>query len=389
MSLTVVDDPFDEEHETLLIQISNPAGGTLGASATHRVTILDDDPPPEIVIDDVSIAEGNTGTTSAVFTASLSAPSGRGVTVAYATSDGTAVAGADYAQGSATIVFPPGSAGQTIEIPVIGDRVHEGDEVFTVNLSSPLNATLADAQGQGTVLDDDPQGLSVADLTTVEPMSGSRAANFTVTLSPTSSSTVTVDYSTSGITATSGGDYDPASGTLTFDPGVSTVPLHVTIHADTLIEGVETFEVNLANASGATIAYGQAIGHIYDPGNFFTVVPCRVVDTRNPPGPFGGPALEAGQSRIVALAGACHIPTSARAVSLNVTVTQATASGNIRLYPADVALPTVSSLNYSAAQTRGNNALVGLSADGRLAIRCAQAAGTTAHVIVDVNGYFE
>jgi len=124
------------------------------------------------------------------------------------------------------------------------------------------------------------------------------------------------------------------------------------------------------------------------PADFFTLPPCRVLDTRNPTGAYGGPALAAGQSRTFALGGPCGIPASARAVSVNVTVTQPTAPGNIRLYRAGTALPPVSSLNYSAGQTRGNNALVRLSSTAGLAIHCAQASGSV-HFILDVNGYFE
>jgi hypothetical protein len=129
------------------------------------------------------------------------------------------------------------------------------------------------------------------------------------------------------------------------------------------------------------------------PADFYTLAPCRVADTRLPPnplppGPDGGPALVAGQSRPFDLAGRCGIPSSARAVSVNLTVTQATAPGNLRLHPAGTAVPTVSSLNYAAGQTRGNNAIVPLSSAAALAIHCGQASGT-AHAIMDVNGYFE
>jgi hypothetical protein len=124
------------------------------------------------------------------------------------------------------------------------------------------------------------------------------------------------------------------------------------------------------------------------PADFFTLLPCRAIDTRGSTGPFGGPALVAGQTRTFDLAGRCAIPATASAVSVNVTVTQPTAAGNVRLYPAGTALPNVSSLNYSAGQTRGNNAIVRLSSAAGLAIHCAQASGS-AHLILDVNGYFE
>jgi hypothetical protein len=146
--------------------------------------------------------------------------------------------------------------------------------------------------------------------------------------------------------------------------------------------------VDLSGPSGAAIAYGQAVGRIFDPGNLFTVAPCRVLDTRDPAGPYGGPALAAGQSRVFTLAGRCGIPISARAVTPNLTVTGPTAQGNLRLYPADQPVPSTSTLNYSAGQTRANNAIVGLSPSGALAIRCSQIVGT-ADVVLDVTGYFE
>lgn len=328
-------------------------------------------------------------TTPATFTVTLSEPNSSTVKVGYATVSGTASAGEDFVPVTGTITFPPGSTSQTIEVLVIGDRVFEGDETFTVELSNPVGASIEDGEGEGTIVDDDLAGLSIEDLTTIEPFSGSRVASFTVTLTPTSGSTVTVDYSTSAGTATPGSDYGelPVT-TLTFPPGTSTLPVDVLVYADALTEGAETFEVNLANPSGASIAYDQAIGTIHDAGGYHTLTPCRVMNTRNPSGPYGGPALAAGESRAISLAHVCGVPPWARAVSLNLTVTEPTTTGNLRLYPAGDPAPTTSSLNYAAGQTRANNAVAALSATAGLAIRCTQASGT-AHVIVDVSGYFE
>jgi hypothetical protein len=230
--------------------------------------------------------------------------------------------------------------------------------------------------------------LSIADVDVVEPLSGSRLAVFTVTLAPASTGTVTVDWATSALTATPGSDYDDASGTLSFPPGTSTRTFGVPILADEAVEDFETFRVDLSGAGGAPIAFGQATGRVHDPGNLFTVSPCRVVDTRSAAGPYGGPALAAGQSRTFTLAGQCGIPAGARAVAVNVTVTGPTVTGNFRLYPADQPLPSTSTLNYAAGQTRANNAIVGLSPSGALAVRCSQAAGT-AHLVLDVTGYLE
>jgi hypothetical protein len=273
-------------------------------------------------------------------------------------------------------------------VAVRGDRFLEVDETFLVSLSAPSNATLADTAGVGTIVDDDPEGLSIADVDVVEPVSGTRSAAFTVTLSPPSASTVTVAYATTPLTATSGTDFTPASGTLTFDPGATTQLVPVSVLADATVEGVETFTVDLSSPTGAAIAYGQALGRIHDPGAFSAVTPCRALDTRDPAGPYGGPALAAGQSRSFVLAGRCGIPASARAVAVNLTVTGSTAQGNLTLYPSGQPVPLASTLNYPTGLTRANNAVAGLSASGALSIRCNQASGT-AHAILDVTGYFE
>ncbi len=345
-------------------------------------------PLPSLSVSDATVTEGNWGTALAQFTVSLSDYSCRTVTVTYATADGSASAGSDYLGLTGTLQFPPGSTVATITVSIRGDHIYEPDESFTVNLASPLNATIADAQGVGTILNDDSPGLSIADLTIVEPTSGTRTTSFVVTLSPTSGGTVTVEYQTADGTASAGDDYDSASGTLSFPPGTATQPIPITVKADGLVEGEETFFVNLGNASGAPITHGQAVGSIFDPGQFFTLVPCRLLDTRNPPGPYGGPHLLGGETRTFSLASRCGIPASARGVSVNVTVTQPTALGNLKLFGAGGPVPVASSINYSAGQTRGNNALVGLSSTAQLAITCGQASGTT-HVILDVNGYFE
>ena len=123
-------------------------------------------------------------------------------------------------------------------------------------------------------------------------------------------------------------------------------------------------------------------------GSLWTVAPCRVLDTRNPNGPLGGPALSAGAVRTFVIAGRCGVPSSARAVSVNVTVTQPTAGGSLLAYPAGLAEPLATTINYRAGQTRANNAVVGLNTSGAAAVRCRQGLGTV-HMIIDVNGYFQ
>lgn len=121
---------------------------------------------------------------------------------------------------------------------------------------------------------------------------------------------------------------------------------------------------------------------------YFTVAPCRVIDTRNPAGPLGAPALVAQADRTFTIAGACGIPPTAFAVSVNMAVIGSTAAGNLRLHPGGTAVPLISSINYSAGQTRANNAISPLNALGQLAVFNAQASGTV-EFILDVNGYFQ
>jgi subtilisin family serine protease len=125
------------------------------------------------------------------------------------------------------------------------------------------------------------------------------------------------------------------------------------------------------------------------PQFFYTLPPCRVIDTRTAAGPYGAPALVGGQERTFLLAGRCGIPATAKAVSANLTVTGPTAAGDLRLHAGGQGVPIPSSINFLSQQTKANNAIVMLSTDRQLAVRADQPAGTTTHFILDVNGYFQ
>src|SRR5207248_6369987 len=119
-------------------------------------TILDNDPPPSIIIRDASVREGNSGTTLMVFTVTLSAPSEKWVYVNFATANGTATtADNDYRATSGTLSFAPGQTTATISVVIVGDTRREANETFFINLSGASNATIADSQAIGTILDDD------------------------------------------------------------------------------------------------------------------------------------------------------------------------------------------------------------------------------------------
>lgn len=123
-------------------------------------------------------------------------------------------------------------------------------------------------------------------------------------------------------------------------------------------------------------------------GRFYTVTPCRIVDTRGPVAPNGGPALNANTERRFTIAGYCGIPSGVGSVAVNVTVTGSTAGGNLRIYPAGAGFPGTSAINYSAGQTRANNGTYGLSSSGELSVYANQSSGTV-HFVLDVSGWFD
>ena len=126
--------------------------------------------------------------------------------------------------------------------------------------------------------------------------------------------------------------------------------------------------------------------------SFYTLTPCRLVDTRGAAGvPYGGPSLAPGGERIFTAIGRCGIPATAKALSINAAVVVAGAPGNVAFYPGDVSAPNVSNLNFGPGQTRANNAVVKLagSGSGTFAVRQFTSPAANVNVIVDVNGYFQ
>src|SRR5262249_21705274 len=146
--------------------------------------IVDDDGPPEILVGDASVKEGDNGTTNAVFAVNLSAPSAFSVSVDYATADQTAQTPADYLATSGTLIFAPGETNKTVAVAVVGDTLYELDETFLVGLENPTNALIGRNPGVGTIIDDDaPPTLTISDAQVVEGNNGFTNAVFLVRLS--------------------------------------------------------------------------------------------------------------------------------------------------------------------------------------------------------------
>jgi hypothetical protein len=221
--------------------------------------------PPDLSISDASMTEGHSGSAIAAFTLTLSHATGQTVTVQYATANGTAVAGADYVAASGTILFPPGVVSRPLNVTILGDALDEPDETFLVNLSGAVNATIVDGQGVGTIQDDDPAPvMAIDDCAVTEGNAGSPLCGFMVSLSAPSGRTITVNYATANGTATAGGDYNSASGGLTFTPGQVSKAVGVTVQGDTAVEVDENFFVNLTGAVNTTVGDGEGVGTILD-----------------------------------------------------------------------------------------------------------------------------
>lgn len=148
VSVTVQGDRLDEASEQFRVVIS----GNEVTKSDGVATITDDDPPPRVGVSDAApAAEGATAT----FAIALSAVSGRAVSVAYATADGSATAGQDYTARSGTVTIAAGATTASVGVPLVDDAADEPDETFTLGLSAPSAATLGDATGTATIADND------------------------------------------------------------------------------------------------------------------------------------------------------------------------------------------------------------------------------------------
>lgn len=195
------------------------------------------------------------------------------VTVNYATSNGTATAGQDYAATAGTLTFGPGDTSESFMVPITDDAAFEPLPNETINLTltlaNPSNATLG---GPSTavvrIADNEPRSITVNDVSVVEGNVGTRAATFTVRLSAASGLPVAVQYATSDGQSVQGSDYTPVNGVLAFAPGETQKTVTVLVNGDTRFEPGDFFFLNLFNVGNAILADSSGRGTIVndDPG---------------------------------------------------------------------------------------------------------------------------
>ncbi len=254
---TVVDNT-QEAAESFSVVLSNPIGGTI-SQGTATVSVAADPPLPTLSISGGSGSDAAAG--SAVFTVTMSAARTVPVTVNYVTTSGSAEAGSDFTAASGTLTIAAGQTSGVISVPILANAGGEPDESFSVVLSAPSGATIATGSASFTISADPVTlpSITITDVTVSDASPGN--AVFQVNLSSASSTTVTVQYTTSAISANSS-DFTPTSGTMTFEPGIVQHTITVPILANAAGESEETFGVVLSNAVGATIADSLGVGTI-------------------------------------------------------------------------------------------------------------------------------
>ena len=260
MTVPTIDNALNEATETYNISVG-------GVSAVG--TITDNDATPTLSINDVTVDEA-AGTAS--FTVTLSAASGRTVTVGYNTSNGTATAGTDYSNSTGTLTFAPGTTTQTITVPITNDTLYEGvvGETFNVNLVTPTNATILDALGVGTITDND-AAPTITSVTAATQTEGTSLVH-TVTLSAAPGGPATYAFTLGGGTATAGTDYTSAlvnanfSGGVTYSAitGLVTVPAGVASFTVTVPTVNDTLDEGVSETYNLTVGGVNAVGTIND-----------------------------------------------------------------------------------------------------------------------------
>jgi hypothetical protein len=279
-------DPVSEPDETFFVDLSNAApvridrGRATGTISNHYYD-------NEISISDASVVEGNSSFSVLSFTVTVTGRNAQIVRVGWETLDGTAYGHRDFGDfepSSGVLAFSTGQTSRTVQIAVIGDVDSEPDETLFVRLSNPSNGVIRRGQAVGTILDDDRPGVVYfGDVAAAEGDAGTRVFRFPVQLGDVVFGTTTVDYQTVDGTATvADGDYQPASGTLTFPPGAFSDTIRVTVAGDTRIENNETFLVRLSHPVGLSyVSDSVGVGTIQDDDRTSLAVTPAAIDEGN------------------------------------------------------------------------------------------------------------
>ena len=255
-TIPIINDTLDENDETINLTLSNPSGGTLGDTTTAVLTITDNDTAGTVQFSQASYSVTE-GAASVTITVTRAGGAASGVTVDYATSNGTAAAGSDYTAKSGTLTFGAGVTSKTFAIPIVKDTLDESDETVNLTLSNPTGgATLGTPDTAVlTIIDNDSGGVLQFSSATYSVNEGvlSGKAVIKVTRSGGSASGVSVDYTITDGTAVSGTDYNATNGTLIFAAGQTSKTFTIDIINDPVDEPNKTVNLALLNPQGGAI----------------------------------------------------------------------------------------------------------------------------------------
>jgi len=250
-------------NRTFFLQLSQATNATIldgEAQGTLNATAA-----PGLYVDNVEMVEGNSGRSNLVFTVLLRGERTSIAYVNYTALKGTALARKDFTAKRGKLKFPVGTNTVQVVIPIVGERLSEFDETFTLILSRNINAAIVEGTGRGTIIDEDALPvLNISDAATTEGSTGARALSFKLRLSAKSGRPVSVDFATADGSAVEGLDYLGTNGTVIIPAGKVVAKISVPVVGNLRSESNETFHVNLTGAANATLGDAQAAGNIRD-----------------------------------------------------------------------------------------------------------------------------
>ena len=358
---------------TPTISSVSPSSGSIGGATTLTITGTNFQSGATVTFLDAAraVAAASVAFVSATHLTAVSPPHAAGVTDVVV--GGPAKRTATKAGGFTFTASSPGALLRGSKT-VSGTFTPGGPITYAIVISNAGGGVQPDAAGSDELVDVLPAALTLVSATATSGAATATPATRTVVWNGAiaSGGSVTVTVHAAIGAATSVGSVVSNQGTVRYDGDGN----------GTNESSVPTDDPGKPGTSDATAFTVTAPPPA---SSFYTVSPCRLVDTRG----AGGPAIAAGASRTFTLAGACGLPPGAKSVSLNVTVVAGAAPGNVVVYPGDGATPSASTLNFVAGQTRANFAIVGLAASGAGTVAVKNRASADVHVVLDTGGYFQ
>jgi len=266
--ISVLDDIAAESTEVFQVRLSNAIGATLGATTTAAVSITDNDTvnPAGVIVFSATTYAVNEGGGSATITVRRTGGSVGAVTINYATTNGTALAGSDYTAGSGTLSWAAGDASnKTFTVPITDDALAESSETVLLALSSPGGgATLGSTRNATLTIADNDSSPGVLSLASTSYSVSEAGGSVKISVARTGGTTgaVAVNYATANSSALAGSDYIATSGTLRWASGDATPKtVTITVLNDSIRESAESFQLRLSSPVTAALS-GQSYATI-------------------------------------------------------------------------------------------------------------------------------